>query len=519
MISKHHNYQYDAVSPGGVPEAAGDRYFAQDLFRDILYTWDRLGLTLKDLVGQIPLLLSGGVVSKGTGTTLNITAGYGYCALSVQTVNSYGSTPPTSQDEDIEAIRVAWDAQTDMAIPGYVFGSTNYVKVQYLESNSSQRQRAKKAGLYYYDQESSYQFVVDTVAPTKYDLTLATFTDIAGAFTPYIAHEGTYIIKNQENFNNLFVRTGANSYEFNANVKTVHIKAGTYLVSDILSGGDTWGDLYTNNCTDIKCESGAYIDFEDLKGNLTIETDDCYLHNVHIIGDGSSAAIVESFLLNAYRVTFDNCKCSNRLSSIDMAGFQGSGTAAHNITSKYINCSAYTLDGTAKLYGFKDCYNLQNCLAYDLDISGDGVNEYVDGFRDCQQLSACMAYDINNNGAGVTNDARGFDTCYQLSACMAYAIDTNGGFSNGFISCYQLSACQAKDIDSSNYNAVGFNYCFQFSACLSDDIDASGTAYGFYQCGYGSSLYTTEANNSLNDWIDTVDAQITNKVSTPSVWT
>ncbi|MFX1587726.1 MAG: hypothetical protein ACFFC1_06205 [Promethearchaeota archaeon] len=188
MITKHIQQDWTASVPGGIPEIVGDRLYAQDLLRDILYLQDRTGLILSDIISQIPILLSGGIVTKGTGDTLNITTGYGYCAYEVQIVNSYGSTPPTSQNEDVECIRVAWDAQTDMAIPGYVFGSTNYVKVQYIDSDSSQRARAKKAGTYYYDQEPSYQFVVDTVAPTKYDLTLATFTDIAGAFTPYSAH-------------------------------------------------------------------------------------------------------------------------------------------------------------------------------------------------------------------------------------------------------------------------------------------------------------------------------------------
>jgi hypothetical protein len=192
MISKHHNYQFDAVSPGGVPEASGDRYFAQDLFRDVLYTWDKIGLILKDLISQVPILLSGGVVTQGAGATLNITSGNGYAALSVQTVDSYGSVPPTTQDEDIEAVRVAWTAQTNLALPLYTpGGATNYVKVRYLESDSSQRARAKKAGTYYYDQEASFEFVVNTVAPTKYDICLASFTEAMGVFTisEYTAHK------------------------------------------------------------------------------------------------------------------------------------------------------------------------------------------------------------------------------------------------------------------------------------------------------------------------------------------
>lgn len=540
MISKHIQLGWDAAVPAGVPLSSGDREYAQDLYRDINYLQDRLGLILKDLESQIPLLLSGGVVSQGTGATLNITEGYGYAAYQAQVVNSYASTPPTTVNEDIEAIRVAWTAQTNMALPSYTpGGATNYVKVRYSDSNSSQRTRAKKAGTYYYDQAPSYTFVVDTSAPTKYDLCLASFVEGAGVFTitPYIAHEGTYVIKNQTSFNNLFVRTGANAYDFNNNVKTVHIKAGTYLVSGILSGGDTWGDLFTNNCINIECETGAYFDFANLKGNLTVETDGCYVHNLHIKGNGSSAAIIESFKLNANYVTFDNCKCSNRLSSVDMVGFQGSGTALHNVTSKYINCSVYTLDSADKLYGFNDCKNLQNCLVYDLDTTTG--SDICRGFYGCNNINNCTVYSLNSS----TGAVEAFSTGYRISSCYAYGLNSTDAYAIGFSACFEISSCRAENISgkttsygfdgcniisgsyaagiaSNTALACGFSSCNYLSSCMVGSVTSVlGTEEGFHSCAYGSSLYTAETTNGLNDWIDTVDANITNKVSTPSVWT
>jgi hypothetical protein len=521
MIGKHHNYQFDAVSPGGVPEASGDRYFAQDLFRDVLYTWDKIGLILKDLISQVPILLSGGVVTQGAGATLNITSGNGYAALSVQTVDSYGSVPPTTQDEDIEAVRVAWTAQTNLALPLYTpGGATNYVKVRYLESDSSQRSRAKKAGTYYYDQEASFEFVVNTVAPTKYDLCLATFTEGGGTFTfsKYLDHRiseiteritsinGTYHVNTQADFEAIIEIVAGSQYQFKDEVISV--------VFDYLSGGfqmPTNGYLQTNNCKFIEMKGGAFIDFNASTGYLEVNTDDCYLRNIDLQGNGGSGAIAQSYLLNAYRVTYDNCKCSNRLSSIDMAGFQGSGTALHNITSKYINCSTYALDSADKLYGFKDCCNLQNCLAYDLD-STSGTDDCW-GFLTCTNMTNCNSFQLDGSAT------YGFSYCNQISSCKAEDIDSDTGTARGFNNCLQISACYALDVDGTS-ESIGFCSCQQISSCKAEDIDSSGgVASGFSGCYYGSSLFTNEAVNSENDWIDTVDANIANKVSTPSVWT
>ena len=219
-----------------------------------------------------------------------------------------------------------------------------------------------------------------------------------------------YIVHNQTTFNNLFERTGANAYQIKSDYGNVLFKqaVGGYAVSGILSGGDTWGDISTNACKHIEFMNDAYINFGALPGNLTVNTDDCYLKNVNIQGNGSSGAITESFELGANRVTFDNCKCSNRLSSVDMVGFQGSGTAVHNITSKYINCSAYILDGTDKLYGFKDCYNLTACLAYDIDSTGDDAY----GIYNCLHLTNCYVTDIDTS----SGTAYGFDSCTYLDS-------------------------------------------------------------------------------------------------------
>lgn len=45
------------------------------------------------------------------------------------------------------------------------------------------------------------------------------------------------------------------------------------------------------------------------------------------------------------------------------------------------------------LQGFKDCYNLQNCLVYDLDTTtADSLAYDIYGFSGCVNLNNCVAY-------------------------------------------------------------------------------------------------------------------------------
>ena len=347
------------------------------------------------------------------------------------------------------------------------------------------------------------------------------------------------VVTSQAIFNSIIERTGPNAYRIKSEYTSVYVKPVTGGYGLPLSGGDVYGVLTTNACAHLEFQNGSFINVSATISYLEVDTADCYLKNVWIKGDSTQAAIVQSFLLNAVRVTYDNCKCSTRNSSVDMVGFQGSGTALHNITSKYIGCYAFTLDGGDKVNGFKDCMNLSVCVSYDIE----GTTDEVYGFRDCNQLSDCVAYqldcsigsfgfydclqvsscraeDIDSSGAG----AIGFRGCERVSGCYAFDIDGAGGNAAGFSLSNQVSSCKAFQIDYSGggaSNAYGFVSCFEISACKADDIDVNGagSAEAFSNCQHGSSLDTSEAVNSGNDYMDTVDAQITNKVSIESFFT
>ena len=241
---------------------------------------------------------------------------------------------------------------------------------------------------------------------------------------------------------------------------------------------------------------------------------------MYIKGDIAAAvAAAQSFLLNAYNVTYNNCKTSDRLSTTHFNGFKGSATAAHNYTSRYSSCSAFTLTcatAAQTLYGFNACYNLSNCLAYTINSSGAGVSG---GYKSCYILSNCNAYNLD----GTTGNIYAFYLCYVLSSCQAYTIDLGNSLAYGYYQCSILSSCYANDIDATGAvsRAIGFRECTILTACDSENMTAGGGGVinGYTSCTYGSALYTTIVDNGLDDYMDTNDAAIVNKYSCPAMFT
>lgn len=177
-VNKKGNYKYN----GQIPEMGGDIHRGQDMIRDHWFNQDRIGKVLKDLGEEIPIIISGGEVTQGTGDTLNITACIGYHKYQIEIPDSFASIPPTKMNADVDAIRVESDQQTNMAISSATLNGSavNYVKLRYIETNGNTRQRAKKIGIYSYELIPSFQFVVDTVAPTEYEICLKSFVGTVG---------------------------------------------------------------------------------------------------------------------------------------------------------------------------------------------------------------------------------------------------------------------------------------------------------------------------------------------------
>lgn len=190
---KHHNQQYD----GDVPIRTSDRYYAQDRVLDFRSLQDFIGQAIGDIGvskgSSLPFIISGGVVSQGTGDTLSITAGYGYAKFSVEIPDDFASLPPSKVSQDLTAVRIEWDAQNSIAISSAVLDgvTTNYVKVIYNEEDGNTRTKAKSSGSYAYEVSPSYSIVVNSTAPTDYDVLLATLVGSSG---------GTFTITDNRTF-------------------------------------------------------------------------------------------------------------------------------------------------------------------------------------------------------------------------------------------------------------------------------------------------------------------------------
>lgn len=305
-----------------------------------------------------------------------------------------------------------------------------------------------------------------------------------------LAYAQDNIIYNQETFNAAIERVAANQYKFRDDITSLRFQnlSGGYLMTggtSPLSGGDTWGYIETNNCVQLVFESGAAIHMGNERGYLEVNTDDCFLQNVNIIGTGTVAsAIAQSFLLNANRASFNNCKSSARLSTGNFAVFQGSGTAAHNTSSEYNSCSCDDITATGgTVSGFEDCMNLVNCQINDIEGTGGAVSVY--GFRTCTRLTNCYVFDMDSSGLAC--DA--FRSCIGMSGCHAEDINASANDASGFHSCTNVSTCKAIQIDHSgsvaSKNAYGYFGCNNVSASEASDVDtngAGGAATGFEDC-------------------------------------
>jgi hypothetical protein len=346
---------------------------------------------------------------------------------------------------------------------------------------------------------------------------------------------GEYQVNCQADFDAIIEEVSGNQWQFIDSVRSVSFG---YLVGGYQMDDDD-DYLETNNCKSIEMHGGAFIDFNAGAGYLKVNTDHCYLRNVDIQGNGSTGAVTHSFLLEANYVTFDNCKTSNRASNTVFYCFRGSATVLHNRTSKYMNCSVYDIQAAGNLVIFDKCHNISNLLIY--DINTDGIN----CFNNCYNVNNVYIYDISVTGTGynlyVLSSCTGVSNiyCYDMSIAGGdasfVAVNTGNNISNvliyqatnygsgdvyAFRLVDQLVSCSCDQISANSGDAWGCYQCNYIAAIKVGSVaSSSGNAYGFDGCTYGAAIYTAEPVNPNNDFIDTVDTDITNKVSTPSVWT
>jgi hypothetical protein len=306
------------------------------------------------------------------------------------------------------------------------------------------------------------------------------------------------VISSQLEFNAIIERVAANQYKIKDDIRSVFGKvlSGGYLMSggtSPLSGGDTWGYIETNDCKVITFEPTASIHFGNTQGYIRVNSAGCRLSNVTVEGTNTVAsAIVQSFLLAANRVAFDNCRVFNRLSNVEMYGFKGSGTAKNNETGRYDNCEVEALDGSGVIHAFRDCWNITNGHVRNIDSTGS----HVQGYQACENLATCMVTDIETS-SGV---AYGFENCERLSSCYAEDITTSGTLGSGFSLCNNLASCVAENVSvtAGTSDVSGFIDCTKIvgSKALTISNTGTGDSYGFKgtDCCSGCEAKTISAN-------------------------
>ena len=272
-------------------------------------------------------------------------------------------------------------------------------------------QRGNYQWIEYFEQffEDDHTFVINEIVAegaSGVNIEGITFLDSDILFT-----SSSITISDQTNFKNAIERVSANIYKFKDNYRSILVRYGEYDFTACLSGGDTWGQLQTNNVTHLEFEQGASITFGNTPGYLNINTTRCYLKNVLVKGLGTVASAVQySFLLSTYGVTFDNCNVMSRLSNTNMTGFQGSATVAHNLSTRYINCRVSALTSSGNISGFYLCQNMVGCTVSSCACTGTGV---LYGFSACDSISSSQVFVLDS----ANGNCAGFYNCNQVSAC------------------------------------------------------------------------------------------------------
>lgn len=170
-----------------IPVATGDRYYAQDLFRDIRYHQAQRGLILSRLFGSDKIIIEGMEVSQGVGHTIDITLGKSLVPFNVvipHQTNPWALYPDTETKDIVALIVIEADLLNQSITSANTDGvTTNYVKIKYNEEDGNTRTRAKKSGTYSYEVKPFYTITVDDIAPTSYEVVLETFTSNGSTIT------------------------------------------------------------------------------------------------------------------------------------------------------------------------------------------------------------------------------------------------------------------------------------------------------------------------------------------------
>jgi len=451
-ISQYGSMLFTGSNPSKVPDGIGDLYLEQDRVRDFAWVWDRVGAVVADILSggsNTPILLWGGVVTAHSGNaSLDISAGAGYAPYTID-LGSDNVDPPATQAEDITMVQVKWGAQSAVG----TFGSgTYYVKMKYAETDGLVRQRARASGTWYFTKVPSYTLTITTVAPTAYEILLATVTASGGTVThiqqasyPYASAEQWDLVINSNATLDLWCQAVAGQY------KRVYIKSGTWTASALSPTAGVLVNLDAAGTVFVFAEKGSSINYSgSVSGNLY------GLKHANVATD-----------MNAEK--FENV-------TVNITNTHNSSYAqAFYKCTNLVNCSASGIEsgtnGTGR--GFDSCVNLTDCIG---DGEGTGTGQPT-GFENCTMLKMCIGTGINSGNY----PGAGFHYCTTLIACTGTGTNTGTGSGSGFENCNILSLCIGIGNGSASSDGWGFIDCVGVSMCAGQGLGPTA-GYGFGGC-------------------------------------
>ena len=184
----------DEIS-GTLPLTTGDRFRPNDYILDKRAIRGKLGDAIS-LFAKTPSIVSGCVVSQGTGTTISVTAGealiFNDLVTSI-TLHNYNAAAigPVTQPKYIAYLPVSSTTNQTVS-PLTQDGITlHYVKLRINRDLVIQRNRAGDAALYDAFVAEAVQIVIDQTAPATNDIELARFTSLAGTFSISTTNRGS----------------------------------------------------------------------------------------------------------------------------------------------------------------------------------------------------------------------------------------------------------------------------------------------------------------------------------------
>jgi hypothetical protein len=289
----------------------------------------------------------------------------------------------------------------------------------------------------------------------------------------------SYIVSSQATFNSLFERVGANQYKIKDMYTSVYIKyiSGGYACyggNSFLSGGDTWGYIYTNNCKLLLCEGDAYFQFGSTQGYFNFNTLNFIGYNIDIRGLGiAPAATNYSFYLNSNGIKLINPKTSLRKSNTNFTAFYSNVTDNNQFILNPVIGTIDTNGGTIK--AFYQCYNIQNPYITSLNSSSGietifdackrinnflilsciNTTEHIYTFKDCYNIGVGEVNTIQHTGAVAAKNVIVFNTCTGIDDrnLIITSVSTNGagGIAPIYSNCTFRSTKISQIVKATNY--------------------------------------------------------------------